>query len=53
MDEKSEGAVVLADRNRRLELLVAELLNKNEVLRRELAASRGAGPADEPRSMSL
>ena len=38
--EMSESAILMADRNRRLQELVAELLKKNEGLRQQLAAAQ-------------
>jgi len=41
--EKSESAMILAEKNRRLQDLVAELLKKNEGLRQQLEASKSLG----------
>jgi hypothetical protein len=45
--EKAEDAAVLAEKNRRLQALVGELLKKNEALRQQLALLQQ--PADESR----
>ncbi len=45
--EKTEDPVVLAERNKRLQALVGELLKKNEGLRQQLALLQQA--AGEPR----
>ena len=41
--ENSEGAMILAEKNKRLLELVAELLKKNEGLRQQLEAAKRAG----------
>ena len=41
--ENCEGAMILAEKNKRLLELVAELLKKNEGLRQQLEAAKRAG----------
>jgi hypothetical protein len=49
--EKAEDPVVLAEKNKRLQALVGELLKKNEGLRQQLALLQQ--PAGEPRFKSM